>query len=252
MPSEIQALPDEVIDLIAAGEVIDSPSAVVRELVENSLDAGATRITISLYPEIWQIQVIDNGIGMSLDDLKICVQPHSTSKIRTSRDLWHITSLGFRGEALHSIAQVAELNICSRAKHQLNMGGWKVDYLAGESQPESIVAIASGTIITVSNLFAKIPVRRRGLPPFPQQLKIIQKLIHQIALCHPQVTWQVKQNNNPWFFISPGETAREVLPQFLKRISSRDLHYLKRDIPTPKLEDNDTIQIAVIAIELTG
>jgi len=241
MPSEIQALPDEVIDLIAAGEVIDSPSAVVRELVENSLDAGATRITISLYPEIWQIQVIDNGIGMSLDDLKICVQPHSTSKIRTSRDLWHITSLGFRGEALHSIAQVAELNICSRAKHQLNMGGWKVDYLAGESQPESIVAIASGTIITVSNLFAKIPVRRRGLPPFPQQLKIIQKLIHQIALCHPQVTWQVKQNNNPWFFISPGETAREVLPQFLKRISSRDLHYLKRDIPTPKLEDNDTI-----------
>ena len=243
MPSEIQTLPDEVIDLIAAGEVIDSPAAVVRELVENSLDAGATRITIALYPELWQIQVIDNGKGMSLDDLKICVQPHSTSKIRTRKDLWHITSLGFRGEALHSIAQVADLNICSRAQNQLDSIGWKVHYQEGKYQPESAVAIATGTIITVSNLFAKIPVRRRGLPPFAQQLKVIQKLIHQIALCHPQVTWQIKQNSNPWFYISPGATAKEVLPQFMRRVSSSDLHYLTKEVPTPiKEEDNKNKQ----------
>ena len=238
MPCEIQTLPDEVIDLIAAGEVIDSLAAVIRELVENSLDAGANRITISLHPERWQVQVIDNGKGMSLDDLRICAQPHSTSKIRSRKDLWYITSLGFRGEALHSIAQVADLNICSRPKHQLDPVGWKVNYFEGKSQPESAVAIATGTIITVSNLFAKIPVRRRGLPALNQQLKTVQKLIQQIALCHPQITWQIKQNNSPWFYVSPGATAKDVLPQFLKRVSSSDLHHLKIEIPTPTKKEN--------------
>ena len=238
MPCEIQTLPDEVIDLIAAGEVIDSLAAVVRELVENSLDAGANRITISLHPELWQVQVIDNGKGMSLDDLRICAQPHSTSKIRSRKDLWHITSLGFRGEALHSIAQVADLNICSRPKHQLDPVGWKVNYSDGKSQPESAVAIATGTIITVSNLFARIPVRRRGLPALNQQLKAVQKLIQQIALCHPQITWQIKQNNSPWFYVSPGATAKDVLPQFLRRVSSSDLHHLKIEIPTPTTKEN--------------
>ncbi len=241
MPCEIQTLPDEVIDLIAAGEVIDSLAAVVRELVENSLDAGANRITISLHPELWQVQVIDNGKGMSLDDLRICAQPHSTSKIRSRKDLWYITSLGFRGEALHSIAQVADLNICSRPKHQLDPVGWKVNYPEGKSQPESAVAIATGTIITVSNLFAKIPVRRRGLPALNQQLKAVQKLIQQIALCHPQITWQIKQNNSPWFYVSPGATAKDVLPQFLRRVSSSDLHHLKIEIPTPFKQDNSAL-----------
>lgn len=237
MPSEIQALPDEVIDLIAAGEVIDSLAAVVRELVENALDAGANRITISLEPELWQVQVSDNGQGMSLDDLRMCVQPHSTSKIRTCKDLWQITSLGFRGEALHSIAQVADLEICSRSKTESNAVGWKVIYQEGICVSESLIAIASGTIVTVSNLFSKIPVRRRGLPPFPQQLKVIQKIIHQIALCHPQVTWQIKQQNNFWFNLSPGATARDILPQFLKNITSNDLHYLKAQTLTPTETD---------------
>lgn len=245
MSSEIQTLPDEVIDLIAAGEVIDSLAAVVRELVENSLDAGANRITVSLYPELWQVQVIDNGQGMSLDDLRICATAHSTSKIRSCRDLWHITSLGFRGEALHSISQVADLNICSRTKEELGQKldpiGWRVSYREGKSQQESAVAIAIGTIITVSNLFAKIPVRRRGLPTLPQQLKAIQKLICQVALCHPQITWQVKNNNRPWFYVSPGATAKDILPQFLKKINSGDLHHLSLEIPTPNLEANKNL-----------
>ena len=233
MPSEIQTLPDEVIDLIAAGEVIDSLAAVVRELVENSLDARASRITISLNPQLWQVQVIDNGQGMSLEDLKICAQPHSTSKISCRQDLWHITSLGFRGEALHSIAQVADLTICSRPQDESNAVGWKVTYQEGKLCQASAMAIASGTIVTVSNLFGKIPVRRRGLPPFPQQLKTIQKIIHQVALCHPLITWQIKQNNHLWFNLSPGKTARDILPQFLRKISSSDLHYLQVEIPTP-------------------
>lgn len=233
--SEIRSLPAEVIDLIAAGEVIDSPAAVVRELVENALDAQASRITISFEPELWQIKVTDNGQGMSLDDLRVCAQPHSTSKIRSHKDLWHITSLGFRGEALHSIAQVADLTICSRSAIA-DKSGWQVTYQAGKPVVEAVVAIASGTMVTVSNLFAKMPVRRRGLPPVAQQLKAIQKIIYQLALCHPQVTWQIKQQGKPWFNLSPGVTARDILPQILKNISVSDLHFTRIEVPTPQLE----------------
>ncbi|MBW4536177.1 MAG: DNA mismatch repair endonuclease MutL [Pleurocapsa minor HA4230-MV1] len=233
MASEIQTLPDNVIDLIAAGEVIDSIAAVIRELVENSLDAAATRITVTFNPELWQVQVIDNGKGMLLSDLRVCVQPHSTSKIRTQKDLWQITSLGFRGEALHSIAQVADLTICSRAS-QADLG-WQVTYHEAQPKQESIMAIATGTIVTVSNLFAKIPVRRRALPPISQQLKAIQKLIQKIALCHPQVTWQIKQQDSLWFKISPGTTAKDILPQFLNKVNQSDLYQLQVEVATPNL-----------------
>ena len=244
--SEIQALPADVIDLIAAGEVIDSVAAVIRELVENSLDAGASRITIAVVPQLWQIQVTDNGRGMLLEDLRICALPHSTSKIRSQKDLWHITSLGFRGEALHSIAQVADLTVCSRAKNQPDTG-WKVTYQEGQLTQESVIAIATGTIVTVSNLFAKIPVRRRALPPVRQQLKTIQKLIQHLALCHPQVTWQIRQQNIPWFNISPGSTAKDLLPQFLSRVNRTDLQYLKVKVATPALEKLVKSSLAVIS-----
>lgn len=232
MASAIQTLPDEVIDLIAAGEVIDSIASAVRELLENAIDAGANRITVTVNPEQWQVRVADNGRGMGLEDLRLCARPHSTSKIRTSKDLWHITSLGFRGEALHSIAQVADLTICSRAKQPSSLG-WEVSYREGEPVGEAIAAIAPGTIVTVSNLFARVPVRRRGLPPIPQQLKSIQQLIYQISLCHPQITWQVKQNHSTWFKIGSGTTARDILPQFLRRVSGSDLHYLRQEVVTP-------------------
>ncbi|MEL6908656.1 MAG: DNA mismatch repair endonuclease MutL [Cyanobacteria bacterium J06643_13] len=242
MASEIRTLPDNVIDLIAAGEVIDSLAAVVRELVENSLDAGATRITVGCNLDLWQVQIIDNGKGMALEDLRVCAQPHSTSKIRTQKDLWQITSLGFRGEALHSIAQVAELTISSRSEQN---SGWQVTYHEGQIARESLVAIARGTIVTVSNLFAKIPVRRRALPPQSQQLKAIQKLIQQIALCHPQVTWQVRQNHQLWFQISPGITARDILPQFLRRVSNTDLHQLQVEVATPAIAKQLVSALAV-------
>lgn len=223
----IQVLPAEVVDLIAAGEVIDSLSAVVRELVENALDAGATRISVSLLPSLWQVQVSDNGKGMTLEDLRVCAAPHSTSKICTSQDLWNITSLGFRGEALHSISQVSELAICSRLSGRLDAVGWRIGYQKGKVIEEEAIAIASGTIVTVTNLFSSLPVRRRGLPPVNQQLKAIQKLIQYIALAHPTITWQVKQNNQPWFHISPGVNSRHILPQFLRKITTGDLRYFR-------------------------
>src|SRR4028118_2341200 len=124
MLSSIQALPTEVVHLIAAGEVIDCLAAVVRELVENSLDAGATRIVISLWPEQWRVRLADNGCGMDLVNLQQAATAHSTSKIRSCEDLWQITSLGFRGEALHSLAALAELEIYSRCAGSTE--GWRV------------------------------------------------------------------------------------------------------------------------------
>lgn len=223
----IKTLPSEVIDSIAAGEVIDSLLAVVRELVENALDAGATRISVSLYPELWQVQVADNGTGMSVDDLRICAQPHSTSKIRSSKDLWYITSLGFRGEALHSISQVADLAICSRLKGRLDAVGWQINYQKGKAVTEEAIAIAPGTIVTARDIFGQLPVRRRGLPAPSIQLKAVQKSIQHFALCHPEITWLVKQDDRVWFHLSSGNNAQQVLPQFLRKATSSDLQYLK-------------------------
>ena len=228
----------EVVNLIAAGEVIDSLAAVVRELAENALDAGATRIAVSLWSDQWRVRVADNGSGMALDDLQQAASAHSTSKIRSSDDLWKITSLGFRGEALHSLAALADLEILSRLTGTVE--GWRVVYNSqGESMQVETVAIAPGTVVTVSNLFGTWPVRRKGLPSVPQQLKAVQSTIYQIALCHPHVTWQVQQNERPWFTISPGTTAQQILPQILKQIRLGDLQHLTVEVPTPSGSEAD-------------
>ena len=229
MFSPIQTLPSDVINLIAAGEVIDSLGAVVRELVENSLDAGATRIVVSLFPDLWRIQVADNGRGMTLDDLQVAASPHSTSKIHSTDDLWRITSLGFRGEALHSLAQVADLEILSRISAATAVG-WRILYQQGKETTREPTAIAPGTIVNVANLFAPCPIRRQGLPSMSQQLKTVQLIIQQIALCHPQVTWQIWQNEKPWFRISPGNSAQDILPQILKTVNFSDLQLVNLEI----------------------
>ncbi|NEP60174.1 MAG: DNA mismatch repair endonuclease MutL [Symploca sp. SIO2G7] len=233
MTNGIQTLPKEVVNLIAAGEVIDSLAAVVRELVENSLDAGASRIAVSVCSAQWRVQVADNGSGMSLADLRQAASAHSTSKIRSSEDLWKITSLGFRGEALHSLVALAELEIFSRLTETTE--GWRISYDSqGEPVEEIAAAIAPGTIVTVSNLFGNWPVRRQGLPSAARQLREVQATIHQLALCHPWVTWLVQQQDRPWFSLSPGTTPQDILPQILRQLHPSDLQHLKVEVPTPK------------------
>ncbi|MFB2935308.1 DNA mismatch repair endonuclease MutL [Aerosakkonemataceae cyanobacterium BLCC-F154] len=227
--SPIQSLPKEVVNLIAAGEVIDSLAAVVRELVENSLDAGATRIVISVWTELWRVRVADNGYGMDLDNLRLAATPHSTSKIHDYDDLWKITTLGFRGEALHSLAQLSDLEIASRAVD--NSEGWRILYdNLGEPVIEEAIAIAPGTIVTVSNLFGNWPVRRQALPTPAKQMRSLQAIIHQIAICHPQITLQVEQNDRSWFTISPGTTAQDILPQIIRDVKLGDLQYLRVEL----------------------
>lgn len=238
MTSRIQTLPADVVHLIAAGEIIDSLSAVVRELVENALDAGATRITISLWANQWRVRVTDNGSGMSLDDLQQAATPHSTSKIRNSTDLWQIKSLGFRGEALHSLAQLADLEICSRSIDSID--GWRVTLDAqGDPSNTEVAAIAPGTIVTASNLFGNWSPRRQGLPNPSQQLRAIQTTIQQLALCHPHVTWQVEQNDRPWFSIWPGKTAKQILLQLLRDIQPGDLQDIQIEIENQPLDASE-------------
>ena len=166
----IHTLPIDVIHLIAAGEVIDSLAAVVRELCENAIDAQATRVTVSLSLDRWQIRVADNGVGIELADLQQAATAHSTSKIGDREDLFHISSLGFRGEALHSLAQLADLTIYSRARG--NTDGWHLVYNhQGEVVSQQFGAIAPGTVIDVDNLFGEWEARREGLPTLNYQLR---------------------------------------------------------------------------------
>ncbi|MBD2279372.1 DNA mismatch repair endonuclease MutL [Aphanizomenon flos-aquae] len=230
MASTIQALPTEVVYLITAGEVIDSLVAVVRELVENSLDAGATRIVVSLWPQMWRVRVADNGCGMNLDDLQQAATAHSTSKIHSSADLWKISSLGFRGEALHSLTTLADLEVLSRPLG--GSEGWRVAYNnEGEVSQVEVVAIAPGTVVTVNNLFANYEARRQGLPATNQQLKAVQNVIQQIALCHPHVNYQIWQNDKEWFTICPAPTVGKLIPQILPQVRQGDLHEVNLQIP---------------------
>ncbi|MEG4072950.1 DNA mismatch repair endonuclease MutL [Microcoleus sp. Pol14C2] len=276
MPVTIQTLPTEVINLIAAGEVIDSIAAAVRELVENSLDAGATRIVVSVWPEQWRVQVADNGTGMDLENLRQAASPHSTSKITTEADLYKIDTLGFRGEALHSLAQLGCLEVLSRsndlglgdfsenresaqtpAKSSCNKGGvenarsgWRVIYNnAGVAVEVETAAIAPGTVVTVDNLFGNWPVRRSFLSP-AQQMRSIQLTLQQIAICHPHVNWQLRQGNTPCLHVTPGSTAEQLLPQFVRGVRACDLQYLKLDLPASP--QNQKAATLLIETQLVG
>lgn len=254
MLSSIYTLPEEVVSLIAAGEVIDSVAAVVRELVENSLDAGATRIIVAVWTQHWRIRVADNGCGMKLTDLQQAATAHSTSKIRNCGDLWKITSLGFRGEALHSLTQLAHLEIMSRPA--LTGEGWHVCYDAGGQVSEATTAaIAPGTVVTVSDLFGNLPNYREGLPAIAQQMKAVQSTIQQIALCHPHVTWQVWQDDREWFTISAGKTSQHLLPQILRQVHINDLQELTVEVPnpdtlSPQVHSDDSTTRAFIKLTL--
>ena len=244
MISGIQTLPTEVVHLIAAGEVIDSLAAVVRELVENAIDAGATRIVISVWAEQWRVRVSDNGCGMKLDDLKQAATAHSTSKIRNCEDLWQINSLGFRGEALHSLAQLADLEVLSRG--QTTDEAWRVTYCPqGEPVEIETVAIAPGTVVTVDNLFGTWWERRAGLPTIAQQTKAIQTTIGQIALCHPQVTWVMWLDDRQWFTLSPGITTQQLLPQIVRQLRVGDLQQLKVEVPQLGVEHLGLLQLVL-------
>ncbi|MGB3491914.1 MAG: DNA mismatch repair endonuclease MutL [Elainellaceae cyanobacterium] len=245
--SSIQTLPSDVVHLMAAGEVIDSLAAVVRELAENALDAKATRISIELDPDSWRIRVVDNGCGMALEDLQQAALPHSTSKIRDRQDLIRISSLGFRGEALHSLAQLSHLSLYSRLNLDVRTdppeepsllieNGYCIQYdRHGQPIEQDTVAIAPGTITVVDQLFGNWLTRRQSLPSLAQQFRAVQLTVQHLALCHPAVTWRVSRNSQDWFSIYPSSSSRDILPQLVRSIDAADLREGWRDVAEGRL-----------------
>ncbi|UCF82040.1 MAG: DNA mismatch repair endonuclease MutL [Desulfobacteraceae bacterium] len=186
----IQILPEKVACQIAAGEVIDRPASVVRELIDNSIDATADRITIKIEKGgKGSIKVSDNGAGMSRDDLLLCVERHATSKIETASDLFAVKSFGFRGEALPSIASVSQTEIISRQKKQLS--GHRLKIAGGKLISIEETGSPNGTIVEVRSLFYNIPARRKFLRAVRTETDHIIEVLSRAALPFPGITFKL-------------------------------------------------------------
>ena len=210
----IALLPDVLISQIAAGEVIERPASAIKELLENALDAGASQIEIRIEEGgLRRLQVIDNGRGIEKDQLPLALARHATSKIASLADLEHVTSLGFRGEALASMAAVSRLTLASRpltAEH-----GWKVDVQPGQgAPPPEPAAIAPGTVIEVIDLFSATPARRKFLKSPATEAAYCLDAIRRIALSHPAVQFVVHQDGREvrrWPATTPAQRIENLV-----------------------------------------
>lgn len=197
----IQVLDQKVIDQIAAGEVVERPSHLVKELVENALDAGAGQIIIELFDGGRKIILSDNGMGMSKEDLPLALQRFATSKISNIDDIWKLNSFGFRGEALASIASVSELKLTSRKKGASE--AFSVSSLFGHVFPVEEASLVSGTQIIVDKLFENVPARLKFLKTDSAELGQIKMMLKALALAHPQIEFQIKENGKLIHFWQP-------------------------------------------------
>ena len=197
---KIIQLNDQLSNLIAAGEVVENMASVVKELVENSIDANSTDIKIELLETgLQEIKVIDNGDGMSKEDILMCFQRHATSKIKTSHDLYHINTLGFRGEAMPSIASVSHMDIISSEGET----GYKIELKNGVIQNQGEYSPRKGTTINVKYLFFNTPARLKHLKATNTELSYIVNYINKIALSHPEISFTLS-NNKKVIFRTPG------------------------------------------------
>lgn len=206
----IQLLPDEVASQIAAGEVVERPASVVKELIENSLDAGASTVNVIVEGAgKTRIEVADNGHGISSSELKLAVTRHATSKLKSKDDLFNISTLGFRGEALASISSVSHFRITSRPVDQ--EFGYTIDLDGGKILESNQVGAPVGTSIRVSDLFFNVPARLKFLKTDRTERGKITGLITKYALAYPDVKFQLKHDNRVTIQTSGNGNSREVL-----------------------------------------
>lgn len=201
--SRIQQLPSTLIDQIAAGEVVERPASVLKELLENSLDAQATRIEVDVEQGGKRlIRVRDDGLGIAPEDLALALERHATSKIREFRDLERVRSLGFRGEALPSIASVSRLSIASRSREA--DAAWSTVVEAGiELEPPQPAGHPQGTTIEVRDLFFNTPARRKFLRTDNTELQHVQNLLRRLALSRFDVGFTLRHQDRPLFQLPP-------------------------------------------------
>lgn len=215
MSDIIQLLPDSIANQIAAGEVVQRPASAVKELMENSIDAGATSIQLVVKESgKTLIQVIDNGMGMSETDARMSLERHATSKIRKAEDLFTLHTKGFRGEALASIAAVSQMELRTRPSDQ-ELGTCLV-VEGSEVKRQEPVACEKGTSISVKNLFYNIPARRNFLKSNPVELKHVFDEFQRLALAHPEVVFTLVQTDEVVYDLPAGKLSQRIVNIFGK------------------------------------
>lgn len=209
MPNVIHQLPDSVANQIAAGEVIQRPASVVKELTENSIDAGAKNIRVTVKDAgRTLVMVEDDGCGMSPIDARLAFERHATSKISQVTDLYALQTMGFRGEALASIAAVAQVELITRRAE--DEAGLKLEIAASRVTGENLIATDVGSKFLVKNLFFNVPARRRFLKSDSAELRHISTEFLRVALAHPDVTLSLTSNGAPIFMFPQGNVKQRV------------------------------------------
>ncbi|MGB5693288.1 MAG: DNA mismatch repair endonuclease MutL [Flavobacteriaceae bacterium] len=220
MADIIQLLPDHVANQIAAGEVVQRPASVVKELLENSIDSGATSIKLIVKDGgKTLIQVVDNGSGMSTTDARLSFERHATSKISQAEDLFRIQTKGFRGEALASIAAIAHIEMHTRLKEEEL--GTEIRIEGSKVISQEFAAVATGTSIAVKNLFYNIPARRNFLKSNQVELRHITDEFQRVALAHPGVEFVYYSNGSPLFKLSKSETRKRIVQVFGRKTNEK-------------------------------
>ncbi len=213
MSSIIQLLPDHVANQIAAGEVVQRPASVVKELLENAVDAGATDIKLIIKDAGKSlVQVIDNGLGMSVTDARLCFERHATSKIRMAEDLFSLHTKGFRGEALASIAAIAHVEMKTR-QEQDELGNHIV-IEGSKFISQDVAVVPKGTSFSVKNLFFNIPARRQFLKPDTVELRHIVDEFQRVALTHPEINFTFYHNGSENFNLPKSNIRQRIVNVF--------------------------------------
>ncbi len=219
MPDVIRLLPEAVANQIAAGEVIQRPASVVKELVENSVDAGATEISVLIKDAgKTSIQIIDNGCGMSDTDARMAFERHATSKIKDARDLFSIRSLGFRGEALASIAAIAEIKLKTK-RHEDELGNL-IDISASRINAQEPVSCSSGSNFLIKNLFFNTPARRKFLKATNTEFRHILNEFQRIVLARPELEFKLHHNETEIYNLPQSNFRQRICNVFGKSINS--------------------------------
>ncbi|MBO4906543.1 MAG: DNA mismatch repair endonuclease MutL [Bacteroidaceae bacterium] len=225
----IQLLPDSVANQIAAGEVIQRPASVIKELVENAIDAGARHIDVNVVEAgRTSIQVVDDGCGMSETDARLAFERHATSKIRSAVDLFALTTMGFRGEALPSIAAVAQVELITRTAD--NDLGTRIVIEGSRVLEQEPVACAVGSNFTVKNLFYNTPARRKFLKTAQTEMTNITNELERIMLVHHDTTFTLTHNGQPVMSLQPTSRKGRIEAMFGERLTNK---LLPLDVETP-------------------
>ncbi len=209
----IKLLPDSVANQIAAGEVIQRPASAVKELMENALDAGATQIDL-IVKEAGKsmIMVVDNGCGMSETDARMCFERHATSKISKAEDLFAIRTMGFRGEALASIAAIAQVELKTRRKE--DEVGTKIIIEGSVVKEQSLVPMQTGTTFTIKNLFFNVPARRNFLKSTQAEMRHIVEEFTRVTLMNPEIGFTLNSDGKEVYHLYPGNLKQRIMGLF--------------------------------------